>query len=345
MNLPTLKKLDVSGKNVLVRCDLDLDIDDKVASDKRFISAVKSIQGLSDAKKIVIIAHRGRPQASYQKDLTLEPLASMLSGALKEEVHFLAFAPFLEDFSVSFNQALNEEGKYYLVENLRFWTGEKESDPAFIDLFTRGMDAYVNEAFATSHRECASIVGMALSLRPSVAVGYNFEQEMAHLDQVLKNPARPVVTLLSGVKEDKLKYVEGLTKISDKLMIAGRLPEYLGDAKLGSKVFISRLTPDKEDITIHSIEAIEAELEKAETIVIGGPVGKFEDEGHMLGTKRVFEAAAKAKAYKLVGGGDTSSALEMLGLTDKFDWVSTGGGAMLEYLVSGTLPGIKALLD
>jgi len=139
--------------------------------------------------------------------------------------------------------------------------------------------------------------------------------------------------------------VEGLAKISDKLMVAGRLPEYLEDAKLGPKVFVSRLTPDKEDITIHSIEAIEAELEKAKTIVIGGPMGKFEDEGHRLGTKRVFEAAAKANAFKLVGGGDTADALETLGLTDKFDWLSTGGGAMLEYLVNGTLPGVEALLD
>jgi len=192
MNLPTLKKLDTKGKNVLVRCDLDVDIDDKVSSDKRFVSAIKTIQDLYGAEKIVIIGHRGRPQASYQKDLSLELLAPKLSDALNEEVHFLAFAPFLEDFSHSLSQALSGQGKYYLVENLRFWTGEEESDPAFIDLFTKGMDVYVNEAFATSHRECASIVGMAQALRPLVAVGYNFEQEMVHLDQVLKDPARPV---------------------------------------------------------------------------------------------------------------------------------------------------------
>jgi len=251
----------------------------------------------------------------------------------------------LEEFEQGLVSALENNNKYLLVENLRFWTGEEVNDPVFVDLFRSRGEVFVNEAFAASHRQSASVVGLAEALKPRAYVGLNFQEEVIHLDRVRDNPKRPVVSLLSGVKKDKLKYTEGLEKISDKLMIAGRLPEYLEDAKFGPKVFVSHLTPDKEDITIHSIEAIEAELKKAGTVILAGVPGKFEDEGHMLGTKRVFEAAANAKAYKLVGGGDTSSALGMLGLLPKFDWVSTGGGAMLEYLVSGTLPGIKALLD
>ncbi len=345
MKLPTLKNLDVSGKNVLLRCDLDVNFDENTLEDKRISAAVRTIGNLNNAKKIIILGHRGRPKGVYQKDLSLFPLTPFLSKALGSEIFFVQFAPFLEEFEQGLVSALENNNKYLLVENLRFWTGEEVNDPVFVDLFRSRGEVFVNEAFAASHRQSASVVGLAEALKPRAYVGLNFQEEVIHLDRVRDNPKRPVVSLLSGVKKDKLKYTEGLEKISDKLMIAGRLPEYLEDAKFGPKVFVSHLTPDKEDITIHSIEAIEAELKKAGTVILAGVPGKFEDEGHMLGTKRVFEAAANAKAYKLVGGGDTSSALGMLGLLPKFDWVSTGGGAMLEYLVSGTLPGIKALLD
>ncbi len=134
--------------------------------------------------------------------------------------------------------------------------------------------------------------------------------------------------------------------IADKVIIAGRLPDMIGDddpLRKNEKVVITNLLPDKEDITIHSIEEIEGVVKSAGSVFLAGPVGKFEEEGHMLGTKRVFDAVAKADAYKVAGGGDTIVALKLLDLFEKFDWVSVGGGASLEFLTIGTLPGIEAL--
>ena len=133
-------------------------------------------------------------------------------------------------------------------------------------------------------------------------------------------------------------------------MIGGRLPEYLGDntesvrAHQNDDVVVANLTQDKEDITLNSIEVFEEEVKKAGTIVVSGPMGKFEEEGHMQGTQRVFEAIAGSRAFKVAGGGDSQEAIEQLNLSDKFDWISVGGGSMLEFLANGTLPGIEALL-
>jgi phosphoglycerate kinase len=113
----------------------------------------------------------------------------------------------------------------------------------------------------------------------------------------------------------------------------------------GEKVVVAKLMPDKEDITINSIEKFEEEIAKAKTILVAGPIGKYEEEGHRQGTQRVFTAVANSNAYKVAGGGDTEEALTTCSVRDKFDWVSVGGGAMLEYLAKGTLPGIEALVD
>ena len=126
------------------------------------------------------------------------------------------------------------------------------------------------------------------------------------------------------------------------VLISGRLPLYLEEDYKNEKVIVANLIQDKEDITLHSIESFEHELAKAKTILVSGPMGRYEEDGHRQGTKRVLEAVANAGAYKVAGGGDTEAAITLLGLEDKFDWISTGGGAMLEFLANRTLPGIIA---
>jgi 3-phosphoglycerate kinase len=128
------------------------------------------------------------------------------------------------------------------------------------------------------------------------------------------------------------------------------LPTYLTENERDKPIFmqsgkflIAKLEPDREDITIHSIERFGEEISKAGTILLSGPLGKFEDEGRRQGTKRVFEAVAESSAIKIAGGGDTSEAIVLFGLEDKFDWISVGGGASLEFLANQTLPGIEAL--
>jgi phosphoglycerate kinase len=133
-------------------------------------------------------------------------------------------------------------------------------------------------------------------------------------------------------------------------LVGGRLPDLLGDRGLESvrsqngKVIVGNLIMDKEDITIHTIERFEEEVGKAAMVVVSGPLGRYEDEGHRQGTERVFEAVVTSNAFKIAGGGDTEAALSLLNLQNKFDWLSVGGGAMLEFLSKKTLPGIEALL-
>ena len=162
--------------------------------------------------------------------------------------------------------------------------------------------------------------------------------------------SKPVVVVISGIKEDKVEMAKKLSDIYDKVLVGGRLPEYFGDEGLESvrnqdeKLVIGNLTQDREDITLNTIEKFKSELSYAETVILAGVLGKYEDEGHMQGTKEIFEYISKLSAFKIAGGGDTETAITTLNLSDKFDWISVGGGAMLEFLSHKTLPAIEAII-
>lgn len=331
MDIPVITNLELSGKNVLVRGDLDVD-----DLDNPRIESVREIIKFCQSKgssKIKIIAHR-----ETDFDVCL---------SLRQEFPGVEFDDRLRDNS-----------------------GEKTNDIEFARMLAVGWDVYINEAFATSHREHASIISLPKIIKESggqIGLGLRFEKEIDNLSKVFNNPERPVVILISGLKEDKLSYVEPFCEFADKVLIAGRLPELIQNTIYNiqnTKLLVADLIADKEDITIRSIEKFEEEIENAGTIVVSGPPGKFEDEGHRLGTKRVFEAIIKnTKAFKIAGGGDTERALQIIdtdtllrphkrdfeGQADKdeerngFDWISVGGGAMLEFLSKKTLPGIEAI--
>jgi len=322
MDLPKLTDLDVTSKRVLLRLDLDTNPD---PNDLRIKSSTETLDYLKEkGAKIIILAHRGRPNGKIDESLSLKPFQSI------------------------FNKWGAE-----VKENLRFDPGEEGNDPEFAKKLALLGDCYVNEAFASSHRNHASIVGLPKFLPH--AAGFRFIKEVENLEKVLPSassgPRRPVVFLLSGVKEDKLNYLPGIKKIADKVLIGGRLPDFLGDEKLISvrlrsedeQVIVGNLTMDKEDVTLNTIDRFILEVKKAGTIVVSGPLGKYEDEGHRQGTERIFKAVAESNSFKIAGGGDTEKAIATLSLSDKFSWISVGGGAMLEFLVNGTLPGIEAL--
>jgi 3-phosphoglycerate kinase len=328
INLPKLTDLDVAGKRVLLRLDLDTNPD---PDDLRIKSSTETLDYLKEkGAKIIIIAHRGRPKGKIDK----QSLASQSPG---------------ESLSLKLFQPIFDKWGARVEENLRFDPGEESNDPEFAKKMASLGDCYVNEAFASSHREHTSIVGLP-KLLPHAA-GFRFIKEVENLSKVLENPKRPVVFLLSGVKEDKLSYLEGIKKFADKILVGGRLPDYMGDEKLISvklraeseKVMVGNLNQDKEDITLNTIDIFIKEIKKAGTIVVSGPLGKYEDEGHRQGTERVFKGVAASSAFRVAGGGDTEKAITVLNLSNGFDWISVGGGAMLEFLVNGTLPGIKAL--
>lgn len=316
-NLPKITDLDVNGKKVIVR--LDLDVKENDFEDLRIKAATKTLDYLKDkASEINVIAHRGRPNGAYSESLTLKPFQSYFDkwGAKVEE-------------------------------NLRFDKGEEDNNPEYAKKLSLLGDVYINDAFASSHRNHASIVGIP-KLIPS-AFGFHFLEEVENLNKIF-DPVRPLVTLISGIKEDKLKMIEPLSSFSDKVLVGGRLPDLMGDKGLESvrlqeknKIVIGNLIQDKEDITLNTIEVFTQEILKAKTVLLAGVLGKYEDEGHSQGTKKIFQAVANSKAFKIAGGGDTIDAIYKYSLQDKFDWISVGGGASLEYLIKKTLPAIEAV--
>ncbi len=319
MNLPKPIDFDVAGKRVLLRLDLDTNPD---KDDLRIKASEESLNFLKEkgASKIVIIGHKGRPNGKPDETLSLKPFEQIFSYWGAE-----------------------------VKENLRFDKGEETNDELFVKEIASWGDVYINDAFASSHRAHASIVGLP-KLLPHAA-GFRFEKEVENLSKVLENPQRPLVFMISGVKEDKLSYISEFEKNADKVLVGGRLPYFLGDKRLESvrtqngKVVIGNLVMDKEDITLNTIQRFEKEIREAKTIIVSGPLGRFEDAGHRQGTERVLRSVTENKnAYKIAGGGDTEAAISLFSLSDKFDWISVGGGAMLEFLSKKTLPGIEALL-
>lgn len=334
MNLPKISDLKVSGKKVIVRLDLDLAKGD----DSRLQVAKETLLFLlKNGAKIIAIGHKGRPQGVADASLSLKSVTEKLKSLIGKEV---VFQSNLEDIV---------EGEVVLLENLRFYKGEEENDIEFTKKLASLGELYINEAFAVTHRKHASIVGLP-SILPHAA-GFRLVKEIEMLSKALEKPKKPVIALISGVKKDKIEMIKALSTKFDKILVGGRLPEYWGDDALESvrlkskdeKLVIGNLIQDKEDITLNTIQRFKDEIGKAGTIILAGVLGKYEDEGHMQGTKEVFETIAKSSAYKIAGGGDTEAVISILNLKDKFDWISVGGGAMLEFLASGTLLGIDAL--
>ncbi len=334
MDLPKLDSLDFNGRRVILRADMDVALGEngEVKEKYRLESWKPTVDYLLEhsVTQIILVGHLGRPGGSINENLSLKKLVTPISQILGQEVVF------------------EGDGKIVLKENLRFNPGEEKNDPEFVKSLAALGDIYINDDFSVSHREHASIVGL-----PGVlphAAGVRFSSEVENLSKVLENPKTPTLTIISGIKEDKVEMAKKMVDVFDKVLVGGRLPEYFGDESLISvrtqngKFLIANLNQDKEDITLNSIERFNEEVTKAGTIVLAGVLGKYEDEGHRQGTKRVFEAVANSPAFKVAGGGDTIAAIDMFSLKDKFDWISVGGGAMLEFLANKTLVGIEALL-
>jgi len=318
--LSSLNESDLQGKKVIVRGDLD--VSEISENDIRLQRLVPTIKYLLDKKaKVVLIGHKGRPDGKSDTNLSLMPLIPVLT------------------------KMIGTKDGWELKENLRFDAREESNDDTFANELASLGDMYVNEAFSVSHREHTSIVGIPKYL-PSYA-GLNLEKEIDNLSKVF-DPKRPLVILISGVKEDKLKMIEPLSNLADKVLVGGRLPDFMGDntesvRTQNGKIIVGNLTMDKEDITLNTIQKFNEEISKAKTTILAGVLGKYEDEGHSQGTKEVFTNIANSHAFKIVGGGDSLTAIEKYNLTEKFDWVSVGGGAMLEFLTKKSLVGIEAL--
>jgi len=333
MNLPNILNAELENKRIIIRADLDIEN----TNNPRFESLINAIKLILEkkAQQIVIISHKGRPEGLDEK-FSLNIFTKFISEVINEDVFF----------AKNFEEIGNQ--KIILFENLRFWKEEEENNEDFAKNFFNLADVYINESFAVSHRKHASLFALPNLFKKThkeIYFGERFIKEINVFENLISNAQKPFLSILSGIKKDKLDYLDSFINFSDKVVVAGRLPEFLDENYFNEKVFVTKLIQDKEDITIHSIEEIEKEIQNAQTILVSGPIGKFEEEGHLLGTKRVFEKIAQSSAYCVAGGGDTEEALKMLKLEDKFDWISVGGGAMLEFLSKKTLPAIEAVMD
>ena len=353
-----IKDLDLKNKRVLVRVDFDLPIDGKgkINDIFRLKESLPTINYLLKQKcKIILISHLGRPDEKKIEKLSLKPVAKILSGFLKRKVLFAS------------NPGKMNFGDVLLLENIRFNKGEEKNDPKFAKNLAKLGDIYINDAFAVSHREHASIVGIPRFL-PSV-VGFCFEKEMKELNKILINSRRSLIAIMGGAKlETKIKIINKFLKIADKVLIGGALANTilacrgndLGDSIVEKKLFkeVRKFIGNHKlflpiDLKIKNRKALDIGpktiklfctlIKNAKTIVWNGPMGLIEQKSFAIATKELIDCIAKSKAYSIVGGGDTIAFINQIKKEKVFDHISTGGGAMLDYLAHDTLPGIEAL--
>jgi phosphoglycerate kinase len=263
LNLAKITDIDVSGKRVLVRADLDLPAGRQVFLNDtyRLEALIPTLEHLFERNcEIILMGHRGHPSHKapdgIDEDLSLKPVGEALEGLLKEK----------------WGEEKVAKLRMNMMENLRFDPGEEENDPNYAQHLAENGDFFVNEAFASSHREHASIVSVPKILPH--AAGLRFIKEVENLSKLFENPKRPVVVVIGGIKEDKAMAIEGLAGFADKILVGGRLPLFFGDNDTTSvslvgddeKAIYANLIPDKEDITLSTVERFEKEIAKAGTI-------------------------------------------------------------------------------
>lgn len=364
----TIKEIkNLKGKRVLLGLDLNVPVlGGLVRDDFRIRRVLQTIEYLKKRKaRIVIVSHRSEAGAS------LKPIALYLNRFTR-----IGFIPDIVGAKARSAAASMPEGGAILLENLRLNAGEKKNSPAFAKKLASMADIFVNDAFSNSHRKHASISGVPKIL-PSFA-GLLFTEEYNNLSRALR-PKKPLVLILGGSKlSTKIPLVKCYLSIAKTIFVGGELSDvffstrgyriaksskgklisglrilfskknviFPSDVLLSSGKIIPPVSFSKNDRIVDIGPSTIGDLKNiiidAKTIVFNGPVGIYE-EGFASGTEGILKLLAKSKAETIVGGGDTVALITKLKMENKFTFVSTGGGAMLEFLATGTLPGIKAL--
>lgn len=328
---------EITGKQVLVRCNFDVPIEkSQVLDETRIEGAGQTLRVLLEhGCKLVLLAHYDRPKGK-EEDKSLRPVVQVLEEMLGETV---AFAEEID------KDMINEvPARVVLVENLRFWPGETENDEDLASRLAGLGDYYVNEAFANCHRKHASIVRLPVKLPGSA--GFLLEREIKVLSKVRSKPNPPLVVVIGGAKlETKEPLVKEYMNRADTILVGGKVASDLRQksSNLPDKVVIAESLPDLKDITLESAKKFAKVILAAKTVVWNGTMGVFEEKEYRKGTKIVAEAIDQTRAFTVVGGGDTETALTILDLEHNIDHISSGGGAMLEFLAEGNLPGIEVL--
>ncbi len=335
----SVRDAEVEGKRVLVRVDFNVPLEDgRVADDTRIRAALPTIELLLErgAAEVVLMSHLGRPKGP-DPALSMEPVRARLGELLPNE-------------------------RVRLLENTRFDPRETANDPEYARELAANGDVYVNDAFGSAHRAHASTEGAA-QLLPAYA-GLLLERELGELGSLLEDPERPFVAVLGGAKvADKIGVLESLGGKADAVLIGGKMAEEVdrddGYELPQDVVAASEFAEDAEarvvawdavpdgwlalDVGPATSERYAERIRDARTVFWNGPMGVFEWPRFAAGTRAVAEAVAAADGRTVVGGGDSVRAVEELGLADRIDWISTGGGASLELLEGKDLPGVVAI--
>jgi len=391
----SINNVNFKGKKTLIRVDFNVPLNDKrqVTDDTRIRESIPTItKVLNDGGTIILMSHLGRPKG-YQPDYSLEPIVPVLSKLLGRNIIFTPdlFGP--KTFEVCGKMKACEVA---LMENLRFYPGEEAGDEKFAKELSLLADIYINDAFATSHRNHASVSTIAKFFKGKCYFGFLLENEIENLDRVLFSAEHPFTAIIGGAKiSTKIGVIKNLLNKVDNLIIGGGMSFTFMEA-LGGKVGKSIVEHDKIDLAKNIMQEVmlkginlylptdaviangfsnEADfttvtsenitdgwmgldigpktcrrfaeiINHSQTILWNGPLGVFEMENFRHGTKSVAIAVASATisgSFSLIGGGDTVAALNQFNLADHISYVSTGGGAMLEYLEGKDLPGISAI--
>jgi phosphoglycerate kinase len=391
----TIDDLDVKGRRVIVRLDLNVPVKNGTVTDAtRIERSLPTLRELLDkGASLILLSHFGRPNGKVVPDMSLRPIASALARAIGRPVTFIA-TDWRDGAPERAAQSL-EPGQILLPDNTRFHPGEEDNDPAFARLLAALGDVYVDDAFSAAHRAHASTEGIAHE-RPSAA-GRAMEAEIAALTRALDDPKRPLAAIVGGAKiSSKLDLLSNLVAKVDTLIIGGAMANTFLAAQ-GRKVGKSLIEPDrletardilaratarktaillprdavvarqlKAGVSAHvtsldqvqedemildvgpdTVLAANSALDRSATLVWNGPVGAFEtapfDEATLAIARHAADRTRDGKLVTVAGGGDTVAALNKAGVAQALTYVSTAGGAFLEWLEGRTLPGVKVL--
>jgi phosphoglycerate kinase len=388
----SIEQVDVGGRRVFLRADLNAPLEQGAVSDDTRLTAVLPTlrHALDRGAAVVLASHLGRPKGGPDAKYSLKPVAERL-GVLLE--HPVPLAPDCVGETVEGLTRALKPGQTLLLENLRFHPEEEANDDGFARRLAALADVYVNDAFAAAHRAHASIAAITRHLHPAAA-GLLMRRELEALGRILESPARPLAAVLGGAKvSDKIALVEHLLSRVDVLVIGGGMAftflRALGhgvgkslveidrvdmaratleaarrrgvqivlpvdavvagglDSPSGRAVSVREIPAEQMGLDIGplSVERFAAALKSAKTIVWNGPMGVFEKPAFATGTVALARAVAESGAFSVIGGGDTVAAVNQAGVAARIGYISTAGGAFLEFLEGRTLPGVEALTE
>jgi len=381
MSVIKMTDLDLKGKRVLIREDLNVPVKDgKVTSDARIRASLPTIQhALEAGAKVIVMSHLGRPtEGEYADEFSMQPVADHLGGLLNREVKVV------KDFEAGVEVA---EGELVLLENVRFNKGEKKDGEELSKAYAALCDVFVMDAFGTAHRAQASTHGVA-KFAPVAAAGPLLAAELDALGKALDKPARPLVAIVGGSKvSTKLEVLNSLSDICDQIIVGGGIANtflaaagkpvgkslYEADLIDSAKALMEKVSipvptdvvcgkefSESAEATLKSADdvaeddmifdigpdsaaALAEQLKEAKTIIWNGPVGVFEFDQFGEGTKALSLAIAESEGFSIAGGGDTLAAVDKYDIADKVSYISTGGGAFLEFVEGKVLPAVAVL--